>query len=291
MKYIVPLPQVLSHTSPCRAKDKILLVASMEENDGLCGFRSPSNGVVLHARFISVQIRLALLGSCSWSPGIHKFLKKLSCVEYVSIQFSCDLKLPRCLPFLVYTSDSSSFILDSAKSLIDDTTSFDPMLEATSEYEIEYRHALLASIIRHMFHFKRRFAFKKELLALFPNLKNIWAVESTELGTICWEEDIARRTKEKLLKDFCVKLWTAPLVKLPCSGCAINDAILISIQEIEPGHEMNCFEEDEYRELSATMMKEYPCKETSFMSRCVPAPDGWETTCVLDFVLFRLSDG
>lgn len=233
--------------------DKLLDVRS------LCSCYSVSKqfaALVPQTRSITLRIRSASFAQSSRDVvlphGILNFLKKLSCFERATIQSSPNPSSSDSESNLFrWKSDSSGFIFVSADK---ETTGCGfPLYEQDSALFSRTEHQLFDSMsgVLHM----------EALVDVFPNLKDVSAVDSTGRGRVVLDEGgVCKMRKEKEGKTFfSVKRWSTACLPLS-RGRVMKEVTVLTVREIKHRYalvEENPFEEREYCEAAKTMMKDY----------------------------------
>ncbi|XP_073119769.1 F-box protein At4g18380-like [Henckelia pumila] len=202
-------------------------------------------------------------------PDIVSSLKKFSCVDSITFHFplhDASNSQPSFEPLLRWKYGSSGFIFVSAKNRvasIDENTG-DSRVQTANDVTRKEVLVSLLSMFQHLVDCAVRLAFMYTIFDNRPNIKHFVAVDNMKQGRVIFDDQEISVMKEKsVLRDkFCLKLWKAPLVKVPLAGCIMEEVSLILIRRIEGCDALeaeNSFAEEEYRELSMILVKEEAC--------------------------------
>ncbi|XP_073310956.1 F-box protein At4g18380-like [Primulina huaijiensis] len=202
------------------------------------------------------------------NPGIMNFLMKFSCADSIIINFSLgSVYQLRFEPLLRWKYGSSGFIFISAKNRVASTDENigDSSVQTANDLAMEEIILSLLLVGQHILDSILRVTLIRKIIAGLQNIKNVVAVDYMKQGRVVLDEEGIAGLKEKNPLDdrFCLKLWKAPVVKLPLSGCIMKEVSLILFRQIECCDTLvaeNSFEEEEYHELAMILVK----KEASF---------------------------
>ncbi|XP_073128304.1 F-box protein At4g18380-like [Henckelia pumila] len=213
-------------------------------------------------------------GTVLLNPGMMNFLKKFSSIDSMTIRFCLGgdhngtNSRPRFEPLLRWKYGSSGFIFVSAKNLVASTDENigDSGVQTANDLTMEEIMISLLLVGRHLLDAILRVTLIHKLISSVPNIKNVAAGDDIKQGRVVLDEEGIAGLKEKYPLDdkFCLKLWKAPVVKMPLSGCIMKDVSLILFRQIECSDTLvaeNSFEEEEYRELAMILVKEGACFE------------------------------
>lgn len=203
------------------------------------------------------------------NSGIMNFLMKFSCVDSIVIHFPLgSVSQLRFEPLVRWKYGSSGFIFVSAKNRVASTYENigDSSVQTANDLAMEEIIISLLLVGQHLLDAILRVILIRKMIDGLPNIKNVVAVDDMKQGRVVLDEEGMAGLKEKNPLDdrFCLKLWKAPVVKLPLSGCIMKEVSLILFRQIECCDTLvaeNSFEEDVYRELAMMLVKEEACFE------------------------------